>query len=215
MKHIAISFLTLALLVGCGESEIASPASESDTPPTRVSSLTPNWVEAEHAVDVETRSSLGAEAAAVYFEAVEEHGSANWQALDAVARAHRETVDPEYRYIVDQFLSHEMLKALDEACSSGCIEARTYHVERLLEAGWPAAHLLEAQLAVLDGHWSAERVQEARHQSATNAETWLERQEQRAAKRDCGPGMDCNSVENAQTEAMREIREATRRLRVE
>lgn len=214
MRHTLISILLLVFFVGCGEQELASPEFEAPDTQTQALELSPSWVKPEHATDAQTRSQIGADAALVFFEAIEEHGKADWPAIDAVARIYREQVDLEYRYIVDQFLGREMLRILDEVCTEGCDTTRAFYVERLVEAGHPDAAALEGYLEELAGYWSAEQLRDARRQSAANAEIWLEREQLIASKRECGPTEDC-AITNAQEKATRRIIEATRRLQAE
>lgn len=213
MKQTLLFALALLLaLGGCNSPEVASPSADAESSPVRFSSMTPHWVKPEHAADIGMRSQVGGDASMAFYEAAEALEQPDWQAMDSMVRAYREGVAPEHRYMVDQFFAREMLSLLDEQCYAGCEAARAFYVELLLTSEHPDAAALEHYVGRLEGYWPADRVAEARRQSAAAARQWLGRQQAAAAKRNCGPGEDCGAVTDAQAEATRLIAEATRRL---
>lgn len=215
MKPIT-TFLALAclVLVGCADEaavapEIAAPAVEA-----QVQHLSPSMVKAEHASDIVSRSEVNRAAQRVVVAALgqePDRWAANLQEADAQLDLHRETVEDEYLYLIDQSMSGHLLYVMDQACPDACNDLRAKHVERLLDAGYPDAARLETQLARLDLPADVRRA--AEQQAAANAHAWLGTS-RTLAKNGCSglENEDCTAVSSAQDEATRRIAEAAQRL---
>lgn len=217
MKRIVFSLFTVLLIAGCGAADTPMPSAPLDAPERvqEVAYMSPNWVRPEHATDMETNSRLGADATLAVAQAVETHGTDNWPAVDADLDAFRSQVDEQMRYFADQLLSHRMVRLLDAHCADACDDLRAKHVRRLIDAGFPDARLLEAEMARTSAAWPRAERRALALQAAANAEAWLEQARLRApakAARSCDQDAGCGETADAQQRATEAIAEAAARL---